>query len=588
MKKHFFTLTIITFAGIFIFNSCKKETSCEGCRENNKPPIAVAGPGQVITLPTDSVSLDGSASNDPDGMISAWLWKKISGPASFNITNSAAAKSIVRDLTAGTYLYELTVTDNKGLSAKDTMQVIVNDPSQPNRPPVANAGADQAIALPTNIAAIDGRGSADPDNNIATYLWTKISGPASFNIPNANTVTTQVNNLVEGVYQFELKVTDAGGLFDKDTLRIIVNAEETVLVCGNENRPTVNAQLISTGTLSEPRSWISVAAAGDKILFNGGLGLPADCTGSNKVDMYDIANNTWSASERPWASSISGSGDFGMAVAVAGSKVFFAGGDNLMGCTDWYGRISLTYDAATNQWDSLDNSPVLGLGIAGASVGNKILFAGGTQGGYGNSITQEVSIYNLSTNSWSSASLSEGRHGGHAAIAVNNNVYIIGGEGLNAFSSTMDIYDNVSNAWSTLSLQKARAYFGAIAVNNKLYVAGGRKQSGDNSAICEVEIIDLNTGTSVIEYLSRPAKWYMNLGQNIVLKDNKIIFLRFDGGTDADKFDIYDINTNTWSIGVLPQAIPEDASVFSVNNTVFVAGGFVNGVLSNQVWKLEF
>ena len=47
MKKHFFTLSIIAFAGIFIFNSCKKEKSCEGCKENIKSPIVIAGPGQV-------------------------------------------------------------------------------------------------------------------------------------------------------------------------------------------------------------------------------------------------------------------------------------------------------------------------------------------------------------------------------------------------------------------------------------------------------------------------------------------------------------------------------------------------------------
>ena len=77
----------ILAAGICI--SCKKETSCESYKENNKPPIAIAGPDQMITLPTDSISLDGSASNDPDGTISdpiaiGWLWKKIEGPASFN------------------------------------------------------------------------------------------------------------------------------------------------------------------------------------------------------------------------------------------------------------------------------------------------------------------------------------------------------------------------------------------------------------------------------------------------------------------------------------------------------------------------
>lgn len=43
----------------------------------------------------------------------------------------------------------------------------------------------------------------------------------------------------------------------------------------------------------------------------------------------------------------------------------------------------------------------------------------------------------------------------------------------------------------------------------------------------------------------------------------------------------------TWSIGVLPQNI-EGASIISVNNTIYVASGYVNGVLSNPVWKLEF
>ena len=73
--------------GLVISISCKKETSCEGCAiKNKKPPISVAGPDQVITLPIDSVSLDGRSSSDPDGSISSYLWTKISGPVSFNIT----------------------------------------------------------------------------------------------------------------------------------------------------------------------------------------------------------------------------------------------------------------------------------------------------------------------------------------------------------------------------------------------------------------------------------------------------------------------------------------------------------------------
>ena len=113
MKKHFFALSIIAFTGIFIFNSCKREKSCEDSKENNKPPIAIAGPNQVITLPTDSISLDGSASNDPDGTISNWRWIKIEGPASFAIANSSVAKTKAKNLVAGAYKFELTVTDDK-------------------------------------------------------------------------------------------------------------------------------------------------------------------------------------------------------------------------------------------------------------------------------------------------------------------------------------------------------------------------------------------------------------------------------------------------------------------------------------------
>ena len=83
--------TIVILIAIQVNLSCKKETSCEGCKENNKPPIAVAGPDQVITLPTDSVLLDDRNSSDPDRTISEWLWTKISGPASFIINNSLSS-----------------------------------------------------------------------------------------------------------------------------------------------------------------------------------------------------------------------------------------------------------------------------------------------------------------------------------------------------------------------------------------------------------------------------------------------------------------------------------------------------------------
>lgn len=233
-----FTACILLTGFLFLI-SCQKELSCESCSNNspggngniNKPPVANAGSNQTIILPKDSIVLDGSFSNDQDGIITSYHWTKISGPVSANILKPDSSKTLVNGLVMGVYKFELKVIDNKGASAKDTVQIIVSDPTQPNRPPVANAGADQTISLPVNIITLDGTGSTDPDNNITDYVWTKISGPSSYNIVNANAVQTQVTNLVQGIYLFELKVTDAGSLFAKDTMQLIVMAQ--MPVCTN-------------------------------------------------------------------------------------------------------------------------------------------------------------------------------------------------------------------------------------------------------------------------------------------------------------------------------------------------------------------
>jgi Tol biopolymer transport system component len=226
MKQKILWLITAAIIATVIFLSCRKEFSCEECLEANKPPVAIAGPDQVITLPTNSILLNGSASNDPDGIIHKWHWEKIQGSSYFTIHAPVDSTTLIKDLVAGTYQFQLTVTDNAGLSAKDTVLVMVKAAVQSpiNHPPVANAGADTSIYLPANIAQLNGSKSADPDNNIATYHWVKIAGPASANISNSNAMLTQVTNLVQGTYQFQLTVTDSAGLFSKDTVEVMIPA----------------------------------------------------------------------------------------------------------------------------------------------------------------------------------------------------------------------------------------------------------------------------------------------------------------------------------------------------------------------------
>jgi gliding motility-associated-like protein len=93
-----------------------------------------------------------------------------------------------------------------------------------NKPPVANAGPDQTITLPTSSVMLDGTSSSDPDGTIVKYQWTKISGPPSSTetISNAQNIITPVNGLIEGVYVFQLAVTDNTGATSTAQVKVSV------------------------------------------------------------------------------------------------------------------------------------------------------------------------------------------------------------------------------------------------------------------------------------------------------------------------------------------------------------------------------
>ncbi|TXJ28312.1 MAG: hypothetical protein E6Q24_05910 [Chitinophagaceae bacterium] len=216
----------------------------------NALPVAVAGKDQTITLPTNTVTVNGSASYDSDGTIGSYQWTKIAGPAQFSIAAATQSQTAINNLVQGVYKFELKVTDNKSAIAKDTIQVTVNAAPLPNQPPVAVAGNNQVITLPVSSVTVNGNGSTDADGSITGYQWTKIDGPAQFTIVSPNTVQTVVNNLAQGVYRFELKVTDNKQAISRDTISITVNAAvnkaPVAIVSGNQtivlpqNSVTVN------------------------------------------------------------------------------------------------------------------------------------------------------------------------------------------------------------------------------------------------------------------------------------------------------------------------------------------------------------
>ncbi|MBN8688851.1 MAG: DUF4990 domain-containing protein [Chitinophagales bacterium] len=212
----------------------------------NLLPVADAGANQAITLPASTVTLTGSGT-DPDGTITGYQWSKISGPASFNIVSSAQAQTVVNTLVQGTYVFRLRVTDNSNATGDAFVTVSVNSVS--NQAPAANAGPDQAITLPVNAVTVTGSGT-DPDGVIATYLWTKISGPASYTIGNPSQAQTSISNLAQGTYVFSLTVTDNGGATGIDYITIVVNAGANQLPSANAGADQVITLPVNTVTLT--------------------------------------------------------------------------------------------------------------------------------------------------------------------------------------------------------------------------------------------------------------------------------------------------------------------------------------------------
>src|SRR5215203_3636137 len=214
----------------------------------NQPPAANAGADQTITLPTNSVTLSGSAS-DPDGFINAYSWTKIGGPGSGTINSPSSASTTVTGLTQGVYTFRLTVSDNNGASASDDVVITVNAAS--NQTPSANAGTDQSITLPNNSVTLSGSGS-DPDGFIASYSWSKIAGGAA-NINSPSSASTTITGLVQGSYTFRLTVSDNNGAQATDDVVINVSA------AANQS-PVVNAGGDQTITL--PTSSVTLNGSG--------------------------------------------------------------------------------------------------------------------------------------------------------------------------------------------------------------------------------------------------------------------------------------------------------------------------------------
>lgn len=158
---------ILTLSIAIITFSCQKENDYL----NNSVPVANAGTSHTITLPTNTVTVNGAGA-DADGNIVAYLWSQVNGPKESIIVNPGSPSTLIKDLIEGDYIFQLMVTDNAGATGVDTVKVKVNKPlvTSLTLAPKNNPGDIKVI----NSDGTDETNPVSPD--IVLAAWTKNAG----------------------------------------------------------------------------------------------------------------------------------------------------------------------------------------------------------------------------------------------------------------------------------------------------------------------------------------------------------------------------------------------------------------------------
>lgn len=190
-------------------------------------PTANAGPNQSV-LPGVTVTLDGSASTDPQGLPLTYTWSLITLPANSNAvlsaTNVVNPKFVVDQ--SGTYVAQLTVSNGFLSSTVPATVTIATADVQP----IANAGPGQTVIAGTTVT-LDGSQSSDPDNQPLTYSWAFLTIPAGSNAVLIGPTTLNPSFVadVPGTYVAQLIVSDPSASSNPSTVTITAKATAIAL-----------------------------------------------------------------------------------------------------------------------------------------------------------------------------------------------------------------------------------------------------------------------------------------------------------------------------------------------------------------------
>jgi chitinase len=220
----------------------------------NKPPVANAGSDLSATGPAE-VTLNGSASHDPENGALTYSWKQVSGPQASLLDATQAKARVVLDAVSSdiNLVFELTVTDDQGLSAKDQV-VVTNKAPQPNLPPVVSVPASATVEAGKQVSIK--ATASDPNGDALSYQWTVPAGLSATGLDSATLVVTGSNVTSDTAYDLTLVVTD-GALDATAVTRLTVKPASTGGGCEASDPDAANHPAWSAGTVYNTNDKVS-------------------------------------------------------------------------------------------------------------------------------------------------------------------------------------------------------------------------------------------------------------------------------------------------------------------------------------------
>lgn len=227
------------------------------------------------------------------------------------------------------------------------------------------------------------------------------------------------------------------------------------------------------------------------------------------------------------------------------------------------------YDPDTDSWSFQTSMPQAVAFHAAVELNNRIYVTGGRATRYleaPDSSSSALRIFDPAQNRWLDGADMPTPRSGHASVALNGLVYVIGGA---PAMTQVDAYDPAGNTWQgRASLPAGRSNFAAVVVNGKILAIGG---SGAADQVHEYDPA-ANTWTARAHLLTPREGLVAGVLNGRVCAIGGLAFTN-SVGAPVRSIELYDPNFNTWSAGLGMPTPRTEAAATSLGGRIYVLGG---------------